>query len=285
MKKKTAFIVLLVIALACVLFLPTVYLFYENNSLQITKYEIDSEKISNEFNGFKIVQVSDLHNTKSKILNKSLIKEIKNQHPDLIALTGDLVDSSKTDINAAIDFIKEIKDCAPIYYVTGNHEARISEYSTLSRELTNNNVVILDNKVEEIKSGDVKLNILGINDPAIAHDVYVSDEMIVKSEIKALTYDKTAFSILLSHRPELYNVYVENKIDLVLTGHAHGGQIRVPFVGGVVAPNQGLFPKYTSGVFKEDETTMIVSRGIGNSILPYRINNRPELVVITLNSK
>ena len=269
--------VLLVIALACVLFLPTVYLFYENNSLQITKYEIDSEKISNEFNGFKIVQVSDLHNTKSKVLNKSLIKEIKNQHPDLIALTGDLVDSSKTDINAAIDFIKEIKDCAPIYYVTGNHEARISEYSKLSSELINNNVVILDNKAEQIKSGDAKLNILGINDPAIAHDVYVSDEIIVKSEIKALTYDKTAFSILLSHRPELYSVYVENKIDLALTGHAHGGQIRLPFVGGVVAPNQGLFPKYTSGAFKEDETTMIVSRGIGNSILPYRINNRQRL--------
>ena len=114
------------------------------------------------------------------------------------------------------------------------------------------------------------------------HESFVSDSEIIKTELSNLKYDKNQFSILLSHRPEVFNVYVDNKIDLVLTGHAHGGQIRIPFIGGLIAPNQGIFPKYTSGVFEEDATTMIVSRGIGNSILPYRINNRPELVIVTL---
>ena len=114
----------------------------------------------------------------------------------------------------------------------------------------------------------------------MAHESFISDSEIVKVEL-----DNTKYNILLSHRPELFDTYVEKKINLILTGHAHGGQIRIPFIGGIVAPNQGFFPKYTSGVIEKNKTTMVVSRGIGNSIIPLRINNRPELVVITLYNK
>ena len=100
-----------------------------------------------------------------------------------------------------------------------------------------------------------------------------------------ITYDKTQYTILLSHRPELIDTYTEENFDLVLSGHAHGGQIRIPFLGGLVAPNQGFLPKYTSGIYEKNDTKMIVSRGIGNSIIPFRINNRPELVVINLQNK
>ena len=100
-----------------------------------------------------------------------------------------------------------------------------------------------------------------------------------------MSYNKDIYTILLSHRPELFDTYVSENINLIFSGHAHGGQIRIPFVGGIVAPNQGLFPKYTSGKYEEKNTTMIVSRGIGNSIIPFRINNRPELIVVELRSK
>ena len=92
------------------------------------------------------------------------------------------------------------------------------------------------------------------------------------------------YTILLSHRPELFDLYVETEMDLVFSGHAHGGQFRLPFVGGLVAPNQGFFPKYDAGQFNEENTTMIVSRGVGNSIIPIRFNNRPEIVLVTLRN-
>lgn len=282
MKKKTIVILLSIVILVILLI---VYLNYENNSLQISNYEIISNKIPKGFNDYKIIQVSDFHNTKSKKLTKDLISEIKKQKPNAIVITGDFIDSRKTDINVGINFIKQIKDYAPIYFVSGNHEASTNSYSELKTKLIENGTTILDNKVEVIELNDSKINILGIVDPAIAHESFVTDEEIVKTEINNLEYDKNNYSVLLSHRPEVLNVYVKNEIDLVLTGHAHGGQIRIPFIGGLVAPNQGLFPKYTSGKLEEKQTTMIVSRGIGNSILPFRVNNNPELVVITLKSK
>lgn len=114
----------------------------------------------------------------------------------------------------------------------------------------------------------------------MAHESFISDSEIVKVELDNTKYNGDKYNILLSHRPELFDTYVEKKIDLILTGHAHGGQIRIPFIGGIVAPNQGLFPKCTSGVIEKNKTTMV-----GNSIIPFRINNRPELVVITLYNK
>lgn len=258
------------------------YLNYENTSLEVSNYEI----LNNTFlNDFKIIQVSDFHNTKSKKLTNNLIDEIKKQKPNIIVITGDLIDSRKTDIEVAINFIKKIKDISPVYFISGNHEARIRTYEKLKTEMIDNGVIVLENKTEIIELENSKLNLLGIDDPSMAHEYLISDEEIIRTELNGLSYDKSEFTILLSHRPEVFNIYVENKIDLVLSGHAHGGQIRIPFVGGVIAPNQGLFPKYTSGIFKEGKTAMIVSRGIGNSILPYRINNNPELVVITLKTK
>lgn len=282
MKRKIKIIILISILL---LFLLCFYLYYENNYLQVSNYTIKSARLPADFNNYKIVHISDFHNTTSKKLTADLIQEIKNCKPNLIALTGDLIDAKKIDIETAISFIKEINTLAQIYYVTGNHEASINNYDELKEKLENNNVIVLDDKVEKIKVNDSEINIVGINDPQMAHNGYFEDSVIVKEELIQIQYDKNNFSILLSHRPELVKTYAENSFDLVLSGHAHGGQIRIPFIGGLVAPNQGLFPKYTSGIYEEDKTKMLVSRGIGNSILPFRINNRPELVVIELKNK
>lgn len=271
--------------LIIIIILSVLYLYCENNNLQISNYSITNNNFPVEFNNYKIVQISDFHNTKSKRLARDLVKEIKNQKPDIIVLTGDLIDANKEHMDISIDFIKEINNTAPIYFVTGNHEASINDYSELKNKLEENNVTILDNESQVIKKKSSEINIIGINDPTMKHSHYETDENIIEFELDSIDYNKDNYTILLSHRPELFEIYVDNDINLVLTGHAHGGQIRIPFIGGLIAPNQGLFPKYTNGKIEQDDTTMIVSRGIGNSILPFRINNRPELVLITLSSE
>lgn len=282
MKRKailifSAIILLIVLWICC--------LDYENTSLSVSRYEIVNKKIPQAFHGFKIIQISDFHNTRSKKLTNALWREIKKQNPDIIVFTGDFIDSYKTDIDGSVDFVKEIKDIAPAYFVTGNHEARIDGYAKLKDELTKNGVIILDDKAAVIQKGDAQFCLLGVDDPSMARGSFLSDEEIVDSALNNMEYDKNDYCVLLSHRPEIFPCYVRNEIDLVLTGHAHGGQIRIPFLGGLYAPNQGVFPKYTSGSFAEDETTMIVSRGIGNSLFPFRIHNRPELVVVTLKAE
>ncbi len=282
MKTKTKIIILISIIL---LLLLSLYLYFENNYLQVSNYTIESNKIPKAFNGFKIAQISDFHNTKSKKLTNDLIKEIKNSKPDIIVLTGDLIDSYKLDINTAISFVKKINRVAPVYYVTGNHEARIESYEKLKDKLEENKVIILDDKLEIIKKDNSEINLIGIEDPSFNFNTYLDDATIIQDSLMLVQYAKNNFSILLSHRPELIETYAKNNFDLVLSGHAHGGQIRIPFIGGLVAPNQGLFPKYTNGIYEKDNTKMVVSRGIGNSILPFRVNNRPELVVIKLENK
>ncbi len=279
MKKK-------IIILSCIetVFLLLLYLYYENTVLETTNCCIVSNKLPIEFNNFKIIQISDYHNEKSNRLNEDLVRKIKKGKPNIITITGDFIDSRKTNINIAIDLIEKIKEIAPIYYVTGNHEARLPDYEELKRKLEDRNVIVLENETDIIEKEGSQINIIGITDPQVAHENTVDDSIIIDKELEKSNYDKSQFSILLSHRPEAFKTYVENNIDVVLSGHAHGGQIRIPFVGGVVAPNQGFFPKYTSGLFNEDNTNMIISRGIGNSIIPIRINNRPELVIITLKN-
>ena len=279
---KTKIIILISIILLLVL---SLYLHYENNYLQVSIYTIESNKITTAFDGFKIAQISDFHNTKSKKLTIDLVEEIKNSKLDIIVLTGDLIDSYKLNINTAISFVKKINNIAPVYYVTGNHEARIESYEELKDKLEENKVIILDGKLEIIKKDNGEINLIGIDDPSFNFNTYRDDSTIIQDSLVHIQYDKNKFNILLSHRPELIETYAKNNFDLVLSGHAHGGQIRIPFIGGLIAPNQGLFPKYTSGIYEMDNTKMIVSRGIGNSILPFRVNNRPELVVIELKNK
>jgi len=277
MKKKILVIVIIVVL--------SFYLYLENTELVVSKFYISDSEISNDFNNYKIIQISDFHNTRSKKLVDNIVKEIEKQKPNIIVLTGDFIDSRKTDISGAIKFIKKINSIASIYFITGNHESKSEEYLKLRDELLKNKVIILDNMVEILSVNDSKINLIGINDPRMGNGSSRLDVKRADDELKKIEYDCDNYSILLSHRSEIFDIYVDNDIDLVLTGHAHGGQVIIPFVGGVIAPNQGWFPKYTNGIYVKDKTTMIVSRGIGNSIIPFRINNRPELVVIELSNK
>lgn len=255
---------------------------WTNINLTVSHFTIQNEKISDDFLNFKIAQVSDLHNHQWR--NK-LIHRLEKETPDIIVITGDLVDSSHTDFDISMEFISRAEEIAPVYYVTGNHEARLDNYSELESRLVKAGVHIMDDRREFIEKGNSKINMIGIQDPDfVERNTFDGiQESIVTTKLQPLL-NPACYNIVLCHRPELFNGYVENKADLVITGHAHGGQIRIPFAGGFVAPHQGFFPKYSEGVYHQEKTDMVVSRGLGNSIIPVRINNTPELVIITLDN-
>ena len=130
------------------------------------------------------------------------------------------------------------------------------------------------------------ITLIGVNDPSYQTDYLFGDsETVMNTKLEELLTENGEFTVLLSHRPELFDAYTDHGMDLVLSGHAHGGQFRLPFIGGLVAPNQGLFPEYDAGIYTENNTNMLVSRGVGNSILPFRINNRPEVILIELQAE
>ena len=280
-KKKKRLIILGIIAafLIGLIF----WIAWSNTALQLNAYTILSDKLPEAFDGYRIAHISDLHNAEMGNDNEKLLAVLKESDPDIIAITGDLIDSRNTDIEIAIRFMEEAVKLAPCYYVTGNHEARISEYNELKSGLTELGVNILENERISLEKNGETIVFIGVDDPSFESDaLFNEDGSVIRTHLQSLTKESDKFTLLLSHRPELFDVYVENHLDLVLSGHAHGGQFRLPFIGGIAAPNQGLFPKYDAGMYYENNTTMIVSRGIGNSIIPFRINNPPEVILIEL---
>ena len=277
-KKKTICI------LSGILLILIVWTAWGNTALELNTYTISSRKLPDAFDGYRIAQVSDLHNAEFGDRNQRLLEMLREAEPDMIAITGDLIDSRKTNIAVALAFAEEAVKFAPCYYVSGNHEARVSEYQDLKTGLEAAGVTVLDDAQVKIEVSGESITVIGVNDPSFHADYLTSDAAVMDRKLSELSED-AGFAILLSHRPELFDTYVAHDMDLILTGHAHGGQFRLPLIGGLIAPNQGLFPKYDDGLYSEGNTNMIVSRGLGNSIIPFRFNNRPEVVLIELKGQ
>ena len=260
-------------------------MFYGNTALMLNTYTVTSENLPQSFDGYRIAHVSDLHNAQMGKNNEKLLTMLIDSKPDIIAITGDLVDSRNTDITVALQFAQQAVKIAPCYYVSGNHEARISEYSMLKEELIKTGVTVLEDSSLEIERSDNKIIIAGVDDPSFKTDYLFGDSAtVMQNKLEKIITNNDTYTVLLSHRPELFDVYADCGVDLALSGHAHGGQFRLPFIGGLLAPNQGLFPKYDSGQYTYKNTNMIVSRGIGNSLFPLRLFNRPEVILIELKS-
>lgn len=278
--KKSKRIILTIFIIFVFIFGITII--WGNLTVGNSHYKIVSKLLPSSFEGYKIAQISDLHNSEFGQDNSRIIKILKEEQPDIIVITGDLIDSNNTDLDIAISFIKQAVKIAPCYYVTGNHEAWIGKiYEELEEGLLNEDVTVLHDEMITLLKDKESIQLIGLDDPDFTGGASYLQESMLDTKLQDMNL-KDGFKLLLSHRPEFYNVYVSHKIDLVLSGHAHGGQFRIPFIGGIVAPNQGFFPKYDAGEYHEGNTTMIVSRGIGNSIIPVRINNRPEVVIVQL---
>lgn len=252
-----------------------------NSCIEVNHYSISGARIPSNFEGFRIAQVSDLHNEEFGDHNAELLSLLRDSDPDIIVITGDLIDCRNTDYGVAIRFCKEAIKIAPTYYVNGNHESRVSELSLLTESLEYWGVTYLANDAATITIDGQSIHIIGMTDPnfgSIFH--HTSFEEV----LQGLLPEDDTYTVLLSHRPELFETYVSNNIDLAFSGHAHGGQFRLPLIGGLYAPDQGVLPDYDSGLYTKGRTTMVVSRGLGNSIFPFRFNNPPELIIVELNN-
>lgn len=248
---------------------------YENLTFQITEEVIASPQIPKGFDDFKIAHVSDLHN---KDWGQNLVQAMAKAQPDVILITGDTLDSNRPQEDIALTFVKEMVAIAPVYYVSGNHEIRLGQrWEKASQAFQQAGAHPLDDAFVQLRRGSDQIRLLGVTDPYSEAD----EVKKVRDTIQGLQAED-GYEILLSHRPELFPTYAKLNVDLVLSGHAHGGQVRLPILGGLIAPNQGFFPNYSEGIHRRQATTMVISRGLGNSIIPWRIANPPELIILTL---
>lgn len=266
--------------LILLLIIVGIYLFLHVNNhwVVITEEVYESEQIPESFNGYRITQVSDLHDALFGENQEKLIEKVRATKPDAIFITGDVIDSNRYDLEQSLMAVRGFVEIADVYYVIGNHEVAINQVRDIYDAMEELGVHILPNDALFVDRGGERIAIAGIEDPLNGVDT----QTMLNVALEDVPNDM--FTLLLAHRPEKFDIYVRNDMDLVFSGHAHGGQIRIPFVGGLVAPGQGFFPKYTAGFYEENNTTMNVSRGLGNSGVPYRILNLPEIVVVELKT-
>ncbi len=266
--------------LLILLALLIIWIIWSNLFFETTYYTISSDNLPDSFSGFRIVQISDLHNAEFGSRNTRLCDAILELKPDIIVLTGDLVDRRQTNYEIAINFARQAVQIAPTYYITGNHEARIAEYPELESKLAKSGVIILNDRAVQLDKSGQSVQLIGLHDPMLRRSISSQTGKEILTDLKLDMY-----SILLAHDPADLTVYAGCGVDLVLSGHIHGGQFRIPFLGGLYAPGQGILPQYDAGLYTENNTQMIISRGLGNSVFPFRINNRPEIVVIDLKNE
>ncbi|MBR3268513.1 MAG: metallophosphoesterase [Oscillospiraceae bacterium] len=251
-----------------------------NNRIEVSEYVCQSGDLSYSFDGFRIVHLSDLHSKTFIQDNAGIMRKIREQNPDIIVMTGDMIDcSNHTDIPASEKFIRQASEIAPVYYVFGNHENLIdkSEIEPFKAAVRECGAILLENERVQISSRTGQtISLIGMDDSSLQANLLG----------KLAEESGDDFQILLAHEPQYFEEnYVSAGVDLVLCGHAHGGQFRIPFTHkGIWAPDQGFFPEKTEGCLRDSATgaEMIISRGLGNSAFPFRAFNHPEIVCVTL---
>lgn len=250
-----------------------------DTNLEVTNYILESEQVPDDLDGFKIVQISDLHNSTFGFNQNELISAIQNSTPDLILFTGDIFSKEDEDFDAARQLITQINTIAPIYSVSGNHEySNYNLYMELLDFYKSIGVTELVDTKAEITYGNTDLVIYGINQE---HCSELSKEDT--SMITVPTLDENDFGIVLYHFANQFDELapVISNYFCVFSGHTHGGIIRLPLLGGVIANDRTIFPKYDGGIYEKNNLFLVSSRGLGESFFP-RFNNNPELVCVTL---
>ena len=270
-----------------ILFIIATFLYYENNKLDITKYELNSNDIVNPV---KMVQLSDLHSKPAK----NVLNTVKELTPDIIFITGDYINDHEKNKEKMLSYGKELVKTAPVFYITGNHERRLENFDELMSKLKGIGFTVLLDETDDIIINGNKINILGLDENQAGFDDYKArkngtfkykDESPLFKELS----EKSGYKVVLSHYPENFmavseNDYSQYDFDIQLSGHAHGGQFILPLIGPVFSPGQGIRPKYAKGSFGE-RPKLIISRGIGNAEFPFRLFNHPEINVIDIKSK
>jgi predicted MPP superfamily phosphohydrolase len=258
------------------------FLFYDSNTRLTThEYPLYFDNLPSAFDGYRIVQLSDLHAAVFGKENMGFIDAVKKTRPDIIVITGDIINNdnaSGDDMGIATPLVRALVDIAPVYYVTGNHEWDSGRVRELLKMLGDSGVTALRNDYARLTIGAASIVLAGVDDPNGPEDMKTPEQLV--SDIR--NREGAPFIVLLAHRNNYMDRFSRLGLDLVLCGHAHGGMIRLPFLGGLVGPTMEFFPEYTAGVYRSGGTTMLVSRGVGNYTGLPRFLNNPEIPVVIL---
>lgn len=262
-------------------------IYIDNEIPKVSNVEIKSPKLPEVFDGYKIVQLSDLHSKSFGNNNKMLIDMIDKESPNIIVMTGDMVTANEKDFTVFYSLVKELTKKYRVYYVYGNHEGELSLKlkSEITAFLKENGVIVLDNDYISIEKNNEKINLYGLCYTQKYYSYkggkkHIITENYIKNKLG--TIDKNKYNILLTHNPLFFDAYSGYGFDLTLSGHVHGGLIRLPFIGGILSPERKFFPQYSAGVYEKGNSKLVVSRGLSRGTKGFRLFNRPDVVSITL---
>jgi len=251
------------------------YLYLGTLSVAVRRYQVPVRALPPAFEGFTILHLSDLHDKEFGNAGEELVNLLRHENFDMVALTGDLVVGDRPRLTPALELVSGIQAISgrPVYSVSGNHDWRLERGAEFNGRLREAGVQVLSNSAVPLERGQDRIWIVGVDDPVTLRDHL--DQALNGT-------DSGSPRLLLAHSPHPYPRAVENGLDLLLAGHTHGGQIRLPILGAPFVPGMGLFPSWDYGLYSSGATTMIVSGGLGESMLPVRFNMRPEVSLITL---
>ena len=264
----------------------------ELRDFRVTKYRICSQKLNGIKREKKIIFLSDLHNRMYGEENERLLESIRNQHPDLILIGGDmLVRKDGNTYDKTVHFLAKMPGICPVYCANGNHEQKLKElpdkyeqsYEEYKKALTASGIHMLENASETVKLDEVPVKLSGLEIPLGAYARFGKKELSLKEITDRIGEHGDDYQILLAHHPGYMKEYLAYGADLILGGHYHGCVVQLPWIGGVISTNFTLFPKYSGGIYPEGEQTAVVSRGLGTHSVPLRLWNWPELIVLELS--
>lgn len=279
-------ILLIILVIAIAVFISSII---SRFTIDVSEYVITSDKVPKAFNGYKILQLSDLHNVSFGKNNIRLLKKVEKIAPDIIVMTGDMVNTNSKNYNNFYSLAKELADKYTCYYIMGNHEMRLDGKKQLDilYKLTALEINVLNNNETTIQKDNEFIHIYGLHQPLSTYKNALKNSVETDFTLEQMNrifpiVDKETFNVLLSHSPFDFEIFEKWGADLVLSGHVHGGLIRLPFIGGILSPERTFFPKYDAGEFSIGDSKMILSRGLGNGTINLRIFNNPEICVIKL---
>jgi len=267
------------LALLALFALAAGFVYWQNFTLQVEPVELFFESLPPQFDGLRVAELSDLHGRSFGKNNVRLLRTLQKARPDMICICGDLFDE-KTDLTMLEPLLTGLTDIAPVYYVTGNHEWQVKNLREILQKMRAWGVTVLENEERVLFRGGAEMVVAGVHDPCGPYDMKTPAALV--RELRSAQGND--FILMLSHRNDELAMWSQLGVQLVLSGHCHGGVVRLPFVGGVFGTRRELFPEYDAGVYRQDGTTLFVSRGLGYTNVHFRLFNRPHVPIMILRS-
>ena len=267
------------LALLALFALAAGFVYWQNFTLQVEPVELLFESLPPQFDGLRVAELSDLHGRSFGKNNVRLLRTLQKARPDMICICGDLFDE-KTDLTMLEPLLTGLTDIAPVYYVTGNHEWQVKNLREILQKMRGWGVTVLENEGRVLSRGGAEMVVAGVHDPCGPYDMKTPAALV--RELRSAQGND--FILMLSHRNDELAMWSQLGVQLVLSGHCHGGVVRLPFVGGVFGTRRELFPEYDAGVYRQDGTTLFVSRGLGYTNVHFRLFNRPHVPIMILRS-